>query len=147
MADLEVNAKNDPGSQTELIPKKKRYCGIHKKRPWVDYRAQSDGGEEKRQCFRPEDRVKKRKYCLLMGYAGANYFGMQRNPEVNTIEEVLLTAMLKQKWINDEGFNQPQMVHFQRAARTDKGVSATRQCVSLKLRKCLAKWTNKCVKI
>lgn len=130
------SVKKDPGSHTELPAKKKRYCGIHKKRPWVDYRAQSDGSEEKRQCFRPEDRVKKRKYCLLMGYAGANYFGMQRNPAVNTIEEVLLIAMLKQKWINDEGFNQPQMVHFQRAARTDKGVSATRQCVSLKLRKC-----------
>lgn len=122
-------------NKNQVAPKKKRYCGIHKKRPWVDYRAQADGNDEKRQCFRPEDRVKRRKFCLLLGYAGANYFGMQRNPEVSTIEEVLLTAMLKHKWITDEGFKQPQMVHFQRAARTDKGVSAARQCVSLKLRK------------
>lgn len=135
MADAELNTKKDRSNSTEVPPKKKRYCGIHKKRPWVDYRAQSEGDEEKRQCFRPEDRIKKRKYCLLIGYAGANYFGMQRNPAVNTIEEVLLTAMHKQKWINDEGFNQPQMAHFQRAARTDKGVSAARQCVSMKLRK------------
>lgn len=60
---------------------------------------------------------------------------MQRNPDTKTIEEELLVAMLKHKWITEEGFKQPQTIQFQRAARTDKGVSAARQCVSLKLRK------------
>lgn len=60
---------------------------------------------------------------------------MQRNPDVNTIEDELLKAMLKNKIITEEAFNQPQTIHFQRAARTDKGVSAFRQCCSLKLRK------------
>lgn len=32
-------------------------------------------------------------------------------------------------------FNTPQQLQFQRAARTDKGVSACRQVVSLKMRK------------
>lgn len=57
-----------------------------------------------------------------------------RNPEMKTIEEDLLTALLKAKLITDEAFAQVQTIQFQRAARTDKGVSAARQVVSLKLR-------------
>lgn len=110
-----------------------RYNGKVKKRPWQDFT--SEGNPEKRANFNPEDRVKRKKCCLLLGYSGAKYFGMQRNRDRPTIEEELLVAMLKHKWINEEGFKLPQMVHFQRAARTDKGVSAARQCVSLKLRK------------
>src|SRR5262249_11805473 len=112
---------------------KPRYNGKVKKRQWEDF--QSEGNPEKKANFNPEDRVKRRKYCLLLGYSGANYFGMQRNPDMKTIEEELLKAMLKHKWITEESFQQPQMAHFQRAARTDKGVSAARQCVSMKLRK------------
>lgn len=59
---------------------------------------------------------------------------MQRNPGALTIEEELLKAMLKHKWITEEAFNTPQILMFQRAARTDKGVSACRQVVSLKMR-------------
>lgn len=58
-----------------------------------------------------------------------------RNPETKTIEEDLLKAMLKNNWITEDAFKQIQTIQFQRAARTDKGVSAARQCVSLKLRK------------
>lgn len=114
--------------------KKPRYNGQQKKRKWEHFNRRDDS-DEKRVRTNPEDRVKRRKYCMLMGFAGANYVGMQRNPGVNTIEEQLLVALLKNKLINDEGFSQPQMIHFQRAARTDKGVSALRQCCSLKLRK------------
>ncbi len=124
---VQKNAKNKADRY------KPRYNGRVKKRQWEDFT--SEGNPEKRANFNPEDRVKRRKYCLLLGYSGANYYGMQRNPGTKTIEEELLTAMMKHKWINEEGFKQPQMVHFQRAARTDKGVSAARQCVSMKLRK------------
>jgi tRNA pseudouridine38-40 synthase len=68
-------------------------------------------------------------------FSGVNYTGMQRNPDVPTVEEELLKAMLKHNWINDECYKTPQQAFFQRAARTDKGVSAARQVVSLKLRK------------
>lgn len=114
--------------------KKPRYNGQQKKRRWEHFNRRDDS-DEKRVRTNLEERVKKRKYCMLLGFAGANYVGMQRNPGVNTIEEELLKALLKNKLINDEGFTQPQMIHFQRAARTDKGVSASRQCCSLKLRK------------
>lgn len=58
-----------------------------------------------------------------------------RNPGTKTIEEDLLAALLKAGYINEEVFNEPQLISFQRAARTDKGVSAIRQVLSLKLRK------------
>lgn len=44
---------------------------------------------------------------------------------------------MKSNLITEEAFNQIQTIQFQRAARTDKGVSAARQVVSLKLRKIL----------
>lgn len=124
--------------------KKPRYNGQQKKRRWEHFNRRDDS-DEKRVRTTPDERVKKRKYCMLLGFAGANFFGMQRNPGVNTIEEELLKALLKNKLINDEGFSQPQMIHFQRAARTDKGVSATRQCCSLKLRKYARKLRKKSV--
>lgn len=117
---------------------KPRYDGRAKKRNWVDFRnAEVDEAviAEKRANFNPADRVKRKKCCLLIGYSGVNYFGMQRNPEMKTIEEDLLAAMLKTNWITEDGYKQAQTIQFQRAARTDKGVSAARQCVSLKLRK------------
>lgn len=80
------------------------------------------------------DRIKKKKVVMLLGYLGKNYYGMQRNPGMKTIEEDLIQALLKAKLINDEAFETIQTIQFQRAARTDKGVSAARQVVSLKLR-------------
>lgn len=126
-----VQQKSEKNKPTDSY--KPRYNGRVKKRQWEDYG--SEGNPEKRANFNPEDRVKRRKWCLLLGYCGANYYGMQRNPDVKTIEGELLVAMLKYKWITEEGFNLPQQIQFQRAARTDKGVSAARQCVSMKLRK------------
>ncbi|XP_031636723.1 tRNA pseudouridine synthase A-like [Contarinia nasturtii] len=110
--------------------KKTKYDGRSKKRAWVFNRRDDDA---KRVRTNPEDRVKRRKYLMVMGYAGSNYIGMQRNPDVNTIEEELLKALFKNNLITEDAFQQPQYSHFQRAARTDKGVSASRQCVSLKL--------------
>lgn len=130
----EATSESAAANKKSVWQKKPRYNGQQKKRRWEHFNRRDDS-DEKRVRTNPDERVKKRKYCMLLGFAGASFFGMQRNPGVNTIEEELLKALLKNKLINDEGFNQPQMIHFQRAARTDKGVSATRQCCSLKLRK------------
>lgn len=78
-------------------------------------------------------RRKRRKYALLLSYSGKGYLGMQRNPGFRTIEDDLLQAMLKTDIMDEEGCTCPQIHHFQRAARTDKGVSAARQVVSVKL--------------
>lgn len=53
-----------------------------------------------------------------------------------TIEEELFKALLGANFMTQQAFEQVQTIQFQRAARTDKGVSAARQVVSLKLRKC-----------
>lgn len=116
---------------------KSRYNGKFKRKHWVDFtpRTDEDSQNSKRANLDPVDRIKRKKCLILMGYSGSNYYGMQRNPDMLTIEEVLLTAMLKTKWISDDAFATAQTIQFQRAARTDKGVSAARQCVSLKLRR------------
>lgn len=64
-------------------------------------------------------------------------FFFSRNPGYRTIEDDLLNAMLRADLVTEEGCTCPQLFNFQRAARTDKGVSAARQVVSVKLRKIL----------
>jgi len=59
-----------------------------------------------------------------------------RNPGFPTIEEELLKAFRLQGAIAPEWFDNPQKGFFQRASRTDKGVSALRMIVSLKMCKC-----------
>lgn len=124
-------SKSGESKDSPAVPKRQKYDGRSKKRRW-EFNRRDDN--VKRVRINPEDRVKRRKYLLLLGFAGGNYVGMQRNPGVNTIEEEILKAMFKNNMITEEAFNQPQYTHFQRAARTDKGVSAARQCISLKLR-------------
>lgn len=96
--------------------------------------------EAKKQKTDPQQfvRIKRKNYAMMLSYLGKNYYGMQRNPGFNTIEEELINAMLKAELITSEAFETIQFIHFQRAARTDKGVSAVRQVVSLKLRKIIS---------
>ncbi|KAI0563810.1 Mevalonate kinase [Gracilaria domingensis] len=79
------------------------------------------------------NRIRKRKYAVFLGYNGERYYGMQINPGVVTIEQVLLAGFHKAGLVSDENKDSPGKVQWMRAARTDKGVSAIVQCVSLKL--------------
>ncbi|XP_068191200.1 pseudouridylate synthase 1 homolog [Antennarius striatus] len=84
-----------------------------------------------------EKKYPKRKVVLLMAYSGKGYYGMQRNPkntEFRTIEDDLVTALIKSGCIPEEHGTDMRKMSFQRCARTDKGVSAAGQVVSLKLR-------------
>lgn len=104
----------------------------------IKKRVQVDDNEEilaKKPKVEGEARIKKRNFAMMLGYLGKNYYGMQRNPGMDTVEESLINALLKADLINSEAFDVIQTIQFQRAARTDKGVSAARQVVSLKLRK------------
>jgi len=58
---------------------------------------------------------------------------MQFNPGVPTIEGTLEAAMVKAHAISADNAHQPRHVSWMRAARTDKGVSACGQVVSLKM--------------
>ncbi|XP_026332253.1 tRNA pseudouridine synthase A [Hyposmocoma kahamanoa] len=107
-----------------------RYKKRFMKRQWEDLKKVDGESDEKREKV---DRIKRKKVAMLLGYCGVDYSGMQRNPGVNTIEEELLKALWDAKYITEEDFNNQQNAHFQRSSRTDKGVSAARQVVSLKL--------------
>lgn len=119
--------------------KKEKYDGRTKKRKWEERRSENteDSDVKREKPTEAVERIRRRKFALLMGYSGSNYYGMQRNPQTATIEEELFTALLKSEHINEENFNQVQTMQFQRAARTDKGVSAVRQVCSMKLRETL----------
>lgn len=131
-----VEARSESNKEKNLERfknRKERYNGKIKRRDWAP---ETEEAKKARLELNGEvDRVKRRKSLILLGYSGVNYSGMQRNPDVPTIEEELLKTMLKHGWINEESYKLPQQAFFQRAARTDKGVSAARQVVSIKLRK------------
>uniref|UniRef100_A0A5S6R091 Pseudouridylate synthase 1 homolog n=1 Tax=Trichuris muris TaxID=70415 RepID=A0A5S6R091_TRIMR len=78
-------------------------------------------------------RRKKLKYALLLSYRGKAYHGMQINQETPTIEYFLFDALKKLDFISEEQARKPSSFKFQRAARTDKGVSAARQVCSVQL--------------
>ncbi|XP_020493753.1 tRNA pseudouridine synthase A isoform X2 [Labrus bergylta] len=79
----------------------------------------------------------KKKVVLLLAYSGKGYYGMQRNPgtsQFRTIEDALVTSLTKSGCIPENHGEDMRKMSFQRCARTDKGVSAAGQVVSLKLR-------------
>lgn len=110
-----------------------RYDGRKKKRMWEGGTNRNEEPETKVERAEGFERIKRKKFAILLGYCGKNYYGMQRNPGMRTIEEELLSAMKAESWISEEGYTAPQQAGYQRAARTDKGVSAARQCVSVKI--------------
>ena len=82
-------------SQKQKFQAKEKYNGAVKRRKWEDL---PEGGLNPN--FDPSERVKRRKSIILLGYSGVNYHGMQRNPDMKTIEEV------NNLYINDYIFSQ-----------------------------------------
>lgn len=69
-----------------------------------------------------------------------------RNPGVPTIEDELIEALAKAEAIPLDIKDDMVKIQFQRCARTDKGVSAARQVVSLKISSVLeGELDNSCV--
>ncbi|WKY04501.1 hypothetical protein Q1695_005479 [Nippostrongylus brasiliensis] len=93
------------------------------------------GGVEKRHSVEASGRIKRAKYAMLLAYQGKEYFGMQIQKGHPTIEGHLIGAMHKLGWITAEMKEQPALFHFQRAARTDRAVSAVRQICGMELPK------------
>ncbi|KAL3041526.1 hypothetical protein OYC64_019669 [Pagothenia borchgrevinki] len=84
-----------------------------------------------------EKKYPKKKVVLLLAYSGKGYYGMQRNPtatQFRTIEDELVTSLVKSGCIPENHGDDMKKMSFQRCARTDKGVSAAGQAVSLKVR-------------
>ncbi|KAF0934780.1 hypothetical protein E2562_028635 [Oryza meyeriana var. granulata] len=78
-------------------------------------------------------RYKRRKVAILLGYCGAGYQGMQKNPGARTIEGDLEEALYQAGAVPEANRAAPRRYDWARAARTDKGVSAAAQVVSGRL--------------
>lgn len=103
--------------------------GIREKR----HAAECEDSDAKRSKI--EDTIfRKKKMAMLLVYSGKGYLGMQKNPGSKTIESDLLESLVKAGVVRPDHIEQPgAKMGFQRAARTDKGVSAAGQVVSLKM--------------
>ncbi|EPX73633.1 tRNA pseudouridine synthase Lsp1 [Schizosaccharomyces octosporus yFS286] len=75
----------------------------------------------------------KRKAACLVGYCGTGYHGMQLNPPSKTIEGDLFDAFVKAGAVSSYNSDDPKKVALARAARTDKGVHAAGNVITLKL--------------
>lgn len=75
----------------------------------------------------------KKKVAVCLGYCGAAYSGMQLNPGTKTLEQYLERAIFRSGGLSRANFGHFQKVDWARCARTDKGVSALCQVVSLKM--------------
>lgn len=84
-------------------------------------------------------KISKRKYALLIGYCGEGYYGLQRNCKQTTeiiyraIEDEIVEGLVKINAIPQDHADEMYKMSFQRAARTDKGVSAAANLISLKM--------------
>lgn len=78
---------------------------------------------------------KSKKMACMLSFSGKDYMGMQnqRSQGLKTIEGELLEAFFKGGHIDPEWLENPQKAFFARASRTDKGVSALKMVISLKL--------------
>jgi tRNA pseudouridine38-40 synthase len=120
-------------------------------------RAPADGEtkDEGEDINKPE-RLAKKKVALLIGYNGGGYSGSQMlvffqllliqdddvniqplgsssNPGVSTIEGAIFDALVKAGAVSADNSDNPQKVGLSRAARTDAGVHAAVNCLSLKM--------------
>ncbi|EKM50013.1 uncharacterized protein PHACADRAFT_153289 [Phanerochaete carnosa HHB-10118-sp] len=83
-----------------------------------------------------EPRLPKRQTALLIGFCGSGYNGMQlqRNHEnIKTIEGTLFDALVRVGAVSKDNADNPAKVNFNRAARTDAGVHAAGNLVSMKM--------------
>ncbi|KAJ6180203.1 hypothetical protein N7519_010664 [Penicillium mononematosum] len=80
-----------------------------------------------------EERRPEKKVALLMGYSGTGYSGMQLNEQQRTIEGDLFTALVNVGAVSKANAADPKKSSFVRCARTDKGVHAAGNVVSLKM--------------
>ncbi|ESZ97163.1 hypothetical protein SBOR_2419 [Sclerotinia borealis F-4128] len=80
-----------------------------------------------------EVRKPKHKVAVMIGYAGTGYKGLQINTTEKTIEGDMFKAFVAAGAISKANANDPKKSALVRCARTDKGVHAAGNVLSLKL--------------
>ncbi|OCF37335.1 tRNA pseudouridine(38-40) synthase [Kwoniella heveanensis BCC8398] len=95
-------------------------------REWVP-REKTEGEES-------EARLPKKRCAVLLGYCGTGYHGMQiQTHGSETIEGDVFAALVKAGAVSSDNAVDHRKVDVQRAARTDAGVHAAGNCISLKM--------------
>ena len=79
-----------------------------------------------------EVKVPKRKLGMLVSFLGSNYGGFQINAGQRTLQAELELALYRAGIIASSNFGWPSKYSWSNSARTDKGVHAAAQVVSLK---------------
>ncbi|KAL8867132.1 MAG: hypothetical protein Q9174_005858 [Haloplaca sp. 1 TL-2023] len=80
-----------------------------------------------------EEKKPKRKVAVMLGYSGSGYKGMQLNHEYKTIEGDLFSAFVAAGAISKANADDPKKSSLVRCARTDRGVHAAGNIISLKM--------------
>ncbi|ADM11374.1 pseudouridine synthase 2 [Encephalitozoon intestinalis ATCC 50506] len=70
---------------------------------------------------------------LLVGYDGSKYHGLQFNKELDTVEKEIIGCLLEMEVISQRNADDPKKVHIKSSSRTDKGVHAALNLVSVKI--------------
>ncbi|KAL8853134.1 MAG: hypothetical protein Q9221_002016 [Calogaya cf. arnoldii] len=80
-----------------------------------------------------EGRKPKKKVAVMLGYCGSGYKGMQLNHNEKTIEGDLFSAFVAAGAISKANADDPKKSSLVRCARTDRGVHAAGNVISLKM--------------
>ncbi|KAL2134416.1 hypothetical protein VTI74DRAFT_255 [Chaetomium olivicolor] len=126
------SAKGDVPDKREQIQNNRNA----KRRRVID--EENDGNSYMSISFTPEEiaaeeRRPKRKVAVLIGYAGTGYHGIQINHKEKTIEGDIFAAFVAAGAISKANADDPKKSSLVRCARTDKGVHAAGNVLSLKL--------------
>ncbi|VUC21111.1 unnamed protein product [Clonostachys rosea] len=108
---------------------------------WRDFkRRKVNGGEDgasknpfSKEEIEAEQKRPKRKVAVMVGYSGTGYRGMQINGDEPTIERDLFQAFIAAGAISKANADDHRKSSLIRCARTDKGVHAAGNIISLKL--------------
>ena len=108
-----------------------------KEEPKEEPKDETKEKEDKESFKHSQEKIKlpKRKYAIIHGYFGQNYSGNTKNPGVHTVEEELENALFQERFISPCNYGDLKKVNWMRASRTDKGVSAIMNVISVKLHK------------
>ncbi|AFN82851.1 pseudouridine synthase 2 [Encephalitozoon romaleae SJ-2008] len=74
---------------------------------------------------------------LLVGYDGSRYHGLQFNKELDTIEKRVVECLLQVEAISERNADDPKKIHIKSSSRTDKGVHAALNLISVKIEICI----------
>ncbi|KAJ2485819.1 tRNA pseudouridine synthase 1 [Coemansia sp. RSA 2050] len=134
----DVNTASEAGKGSKKRGNRGQTCKDRREYAAVKRRARNQEDNEAESTTRvkaenSEPRKPKRRVALMLGFCGTEFQGMQVNPNARTIEGDLFKALCEAGAVSVENATNQQKVQLQRAARTDKGVHAAGQVVSLKM--------------